>query len=185
LLVGLFIPSYVPYFSWKITHTRHRRFTGHIEKDTVFVPYMEEKYSAKIIKAGGLGKVLEDAPLMTALSLLGHQLFGFSIYLLFNVSAGKGSIPLTNAGMDITASHFNPHGKLFIPSKILQVVLFDTGIALVVYILALVDKKKGLEKSSAISFHAIYVGQLSDATCSCHHVKSERMTSHHHQLGLN
>lgn len=138
LLVGLFIPSYVPYFSWKITHTRHRRFTGHIEKDTVFVPSTEEKYSAKIIKAGGLGKVLEDAPLMTALSLLG-QLFGFSIYLLFNVSAGNGSIPLTDAGMDITASHLNPHGKLFMPSQILQVVLSDIGIAVTVYILALVD----------------------------------------------
>jgi omega-6 fatty acid desaturase (delta-12 desaturase) len=76
--------------------------------DTVFVPCTERKYSAKVMKAGGLDELLEDAPLMTALSILEHQPFGFPMYLLFNASVWNGSIPLTNAGIGITASQFKP-----------------------------------------------------------------------------
>ena len=48
--VGWVIHSFliVPYFSWKPTHTRHHRYTGHIEKGTVFVPWTDDELAKKL-----------------------------------------------------------------------------------------------------------------------------------------
>ena len=100
LLVGLFIPSYLSHTSLGSLPMRVTITSLVIWKWILFLFLApERKYSAKVVKAGGLGELLEDAPLMTALSLLEHQTFGFPMYLFFNASVWNGSIPLTNAGI--------------------------------------------------------------------------------------
>lgn len=39
----------VPYFSWRISHARHHRYTGHITKDVVFVKETEDDIKAENI----------------------------------------------------------------------------------------------------------------------------------------
>ncbi|OQD87721.1 hypothetical protein PENANT_c005G02314 [Penicillium antarcticum] len=132
-----------PYFSWKINHACHHRSTGHMEKHTVFVPSTKEEYSLKTPKAEGVHELREDAHLMTALRLSGHQLLGFLMYLLINISAGSGSIPPTKAGLGSFASHLYPLGNLFISSQKVKVVVSGLSIATMVHPLALVGQRIG------------------------------------------
>ena len=120
----------VPYYSWKITHARHHRYTGHITKDAVFVPDTEEDLMAK--NPSRLERLLdmaEETPILTLLRLLQHQLIGWQVYLLFNYTAGKESLPSNGkptSGKDM--SHFTTSSQLFLPSQKLLVVLSDIGL---------------------------------------------------------
>ncbi|KAA8642514.1 hypothetical protein EYZ11_011585 [Aspergillus tanneri] len=117
----------VPYFSWKITHARHHRYTGHMEKDTVFVPWTDKELAAKKnVRIEQLKHLAEETPIVSFGQLVGHQLFGWQLYLLLNVTAGTKSWPgETKTG---PASHFNPVGAIFRRSQWIQVVLSDLGL---------------------------------------------------------
>ncbi|PYI09749.1 oleate delta-12 desaturase [Aspergillus sclerotiicarbonarius CBS 121057] len=131
----------VPYFSWKITHARHHRFTGHMEKDTVFVPPTEDQYaSRKRTSIPKLKEMGQDAPIVTLLTLVGHQLVGWQMYLFLYKTGGKSSTP--RRGHD-TSSHFNPHGLLFTPDQQWQVVLSDLGLLLMAGVLCYIGAKIG------------------------------------------
>ncbi|OKL61999.1 hypothetical protein UA08_02916 [Talaromyces atroroseus] len=137
----------VPYFSWKITHARHHRYTNNIEKDTAFVP--ETWKSAKIpetsssttaspMPLGGnlaaWGEMIHDTPIYTTFSLLRHQLLGWQAYLLFYVTAGSDSIPSSSGvatSKSSVQSHFDPFSALFRPSQRHLIVLSDLGLILV------------------------------------------------------
>ncbi|KAF4544382.1 Oleate delta-12 desaturase [Lasiodiplodia theobromae] len=99
----------VPYFSWKITHARHHRYTGHMEKDVVFVPRLHQEGKSPS-RFAHLSHLAEDTPAYTLLHLLGHQLMGWQIYLLFNITAGKNSLPKNGNRRQLlpNASHFDP-----------------------------------------------------------------------------
>jgi omega-6 fatty acid desaturase (delta-12 desaturase) len=139
-----------------------------MEKDTVFVPCTAAEYKVKT-KAGTIGELLEDAPLATALRLLGHQLFGFPMYLLFNLSAGSDSLPTPKTGMGVPTSHFSPLGGLFMSSQWVHVVLSDLGIVATFYILASVGQRIGLE--NVLLFYAmpyVWVNHwIGKKPCSC------------------
>ena len=47
--IGWILHSYliVPYFSWKFSHAKHHKATGHLTKDMVFIPYTKEEYLEK------------------------------------------------------------------------------------------------------------------------------------------
>lgn len=67
----------VPYFSWKISHGKHHKATGHMERDMVHVPRTREQYSTQFkISFDKLSEVSEEAPLASLLLLFGRQLFG-------------------------------------------------------------------------------------------------------------
>lgn len=115
----------VPYFSWKITHARHHRYTGHMEKDTVFVPWTDKELAAKKnVRLEQLKHLTEETPIVSFVQLVGHQLFGWQLYLLMNVTAGPKSWPARSA------SHFNPFGGLFTRGQYLQIALSDLGLLL-------------------------------------------------------
>ena len=40
----------VPYFSWKISHGKHHKATGHMERDMVFLPKTREEYASRLGK---------------------------------------------------------------------------------------------------------------------------------------
>lgn len=135
----------VPYFSWKYTHARHHRYTGHIEKDVVFVPEVKEK-----LKVGNeallrtLMHHAEETPIWTLLRLVRHQLFGWQLYLLLNVTAGEKSLPegkMRSQGS--VQSHFAMFGQLFSSTQRWCVLLSDGGILLTLSILYLVAGQLG------------------------------------------
>ncbi|PWY66003.1 hypothetical protein BO70DRAFT_400953 [Aspergillus heteromorphus CBS 117.55] len=121
----------VPYFSWKITHARHHHYSGHMEKDTVFVPPTEEQYaSRKGIDIPALKELGQDAPLLTLLTLVGHQLAGWQMYIFLYSSGGKDSVGRGRAQEGDALNHFNPHGRLFTLEQRWQVVVSDLGLLL-------------------------------------------------------
>lgn len=123
----------VPYFSWKITHARHHRYTGHLEKDVVFVPKVYHELQKPQSKQNRLQALLhhaEDTPLVTLVKLLHHQLLGWQVYLFFNVTAGKQSLPRTGRASSVaSSSHFNPLSVLFLKTQRWQVLASDAGLA--------------------------------------------------------
>ncbi|KAK1624254.1 hypothetical protein BDP81DRAFT_464797 [Colletotrichum phormii] len=82
----------VPYFSWKYTHRRHHRFTGHATRDVAFVPAMKPADSDRDMFPPSAPMEESDVPIVQVVSLMGQQLLGWPLHVLFNVSAGKDSL---------------------------------------------------------------------------------------------
>ncbi|KAJ5180975.1 Oleate hydroxylase FAH12 [Penicillium capsulatum] len=123
----------VPFHSWKITHARHHRYHGHIDKDTVFVPPTEsELKDQNSTLYTRFVELVEETPLYHAITLLGHQLFGWQLYMLFNVSAGNKSLPSKGTGIQkFRDSHLDPLGSLFTSSQAHLIALSDLGLLIV------------------------------------------------------
>ncbi|PYH94536.1 oleate delta-12 desaturase [Aspergillus ellipticus CBS 707.79] len=120
----------VPYFSWKITHARHHRYTGHMEKDTVFVPTTEEQYaSMRGIDISTLKEAGQDAPLITLLTLVVHQLVGWQVYIFSYATGGKSTARGEVTEKD-APNLFNPYGLLFTREQQWQVVVSDISVLL-------------------------------------------------------
>ncbi|KAH9991419.1 fatty acid desaturase-domain-containing protein [Xylariaceae sp. FL0662B] len=124
----------VPYFSWKFSHARHHRFTGHMQKDMAFVPKTTPSSVAQSLgrSLSSLinAEVLEDAPLITLLRLIGQQLAGWQVYILFNATSGDDSMQRKDVPW-WRRSHFDPFSGVFRPSEALYVLISDFGLALV------------------------------------------------------
>ncbi|KAF4550298.1 Fatty acid desaturase-like protein 1 [Elsinoe fawcettii] len=116
----------VPYYSWKITHARHHRYTGHIDKDPAFSPVKESELPEHTHADHDMW---EDAPIVSIFQFLTHQLFGWQLYLFFNVTAGTESGPASHSGKP-TGSHFNPYSDLFEAHQRVRILISDLGLAL-------------------------------------------------------
>ncbi|KAI0836621.1 fatty acid desaturase-domain-containing protein [Hypoxylon sp. FL0890] len=124
----------VPFFSWKFSHARHHRFTGHMQKDMAFVPKTSPSYFVRSV-GGVLSsiidlEVLEDAPLVNLIRLLGQQLGGWQVYILMNATAGEDSMQNQDAKW-WRRSHLDPFSGVFRPQEALYVLISDLGLALV------------------------------------------------------
>ena len=121
----------VPYFSWKYTHARHHRYTGHIEKDVVFVPHVKEHLEVgNEALLRNLMHHAEETPIATLVRLIKHQVFGWQSYLLFNVTSGEKSLPegkLRSQGG--VQSHYAV-GELFTSTQRRGIILSDVGLCL-------------------------------------------------------
>ncbi len=128
-VVGFFTHSslMVPYYSWKFSHHRHHKFTGHMEKDMAFVPKTQHDYEQRQFTLNM--EYLEDTPVFQAISLIFHQLFGWIFYLLFNVSAGSDSHQKPTSSF-LGRSHFDPTSAVFRRSEAPFIALSDIGLAL-------------------------------------------------------
>ncbi|KAJ5676265.1 hypothetical protein N7462_009162 [Penicillium macrosclerotiorum] len=127
----------VPYFSWKITHSRHHRYTGHMEKDTAFVPITKEDFAEKHgVHTNAVGGLMQDTPVMTLVHLIGHQLVGWQLYLFLYETGGKCSIPVSqgDAAQIGSLSHFDPSSPIFTRKQRSVILLSDLGILIMAII---------------------------------------------------
>lgn len=139
-IVGWIVHSalLVPYFSWQMSHSKHHKATGHLERDMVFVPRTREQQATRLGKlVHELSELTEETPIYTLLLLFGQQLIGWPNYLLTNVTGhnyhekqregrGKGK----HNGLGGAVNHFDPRTPLFENKDAHLVVLSDIGIAL-------------------------------------------------------
>ncbi|KAI4086490.1 MAG: hypothetical protein LQ344_007503 [Seirophora lacunosa] len=151
--VGWFCHSalLVPYFSWKISHGKHHKATGHLERDMVFVPKTRDEYASNIgYYAHELSELMEETPLVTAGSMLGQQLVGWPLYLIANVtghnyherqSEGRGKGKQNGFGGGV--NHFDPSSPLYETRDGKLILLSDLGLAITGIVLFLVGKHFG------------------------------------------
>lgn len=133
----------VPYFSWKISHGKHHKSTGHMERDMVFLPKTREVYASRVgRKVHELTELTEEAPLVTALILLGRQLIGWPLYLIQNNTGhnyhdrqieGRGVGKRNGAGGGV--NHFSPSSPLFEAKDAKYIALSDLGLGLMAILL--------------------------------------------------
>lgn len=151
--VGWFCHSalLVPYFSWKISHGKHHKATGHIERDMVFIPKTRQEYATRLGKlAHEVAELTEETPIFTAGKMLGRLLAGWPVYLISNISGhdkherqseGKG-VGKKN-GFFRGVNHFNPNSPLYERKDEKLIVLSDVGLLITGTILFFIGKKFG------------------------------------------
>lgn len=141
----------VPYFSWKISHGKHHKATGNVERDMVFVPKTREQYATKVGKlVHELTELMEETPIATAGDLLGQQLAGWPLYLISNITGhdnhekhleGKG-IGKKN-GWFSGVNHFNPMSPLYEKKDEKLILASDVGLLITATVLYLVGSNFG------------------------------------------
>jgi omega-6 fatty acid desaturase (delta-12 desaturase) len=152
--VGFVIHSalLVPYFSWKISHGKHHKAAGHMERDMVFVPRTRSEYARRArLAVGDLSEAAEEAPLFSLLFIFGRQLFGWTIYLLAN-NTGHNYHQRQPEGRGIGnqngwfggVNHFDPRSPLFESKDAKWIVLSDVGVCAALACLGALIRSYGL-----------------------------------------
>ncbi|RFU24230.1 hypothetical protein B7463_g12106, partial [Scytalidium lignicola] len=153
----------VPYFSWKISHGKHHKATGNMERDMVFVPKTRAQYASRIGKAiHELNELTEETPIATLLHSIGQQLFGWQMYLFANVTGhnhhegqregrGKGK----QNGLLYGVNHFNPNSPLYEAKDAKWILVSDIALAIVITILFKLCQTFGLA-NMAVWYFAPY-----------------------------
>ncbi|KAI1496828.1 fatty acid desaturase [Biscogniauxia marginata] len=141
----------VPYFSWKISHGKHHKATGHMQRDMVFVPRTREERASRLGKmVHELSELGEETPIVTFVSLLGQQLVGWPNYLLTNITGhncherqsegrGKGK----KNGLFGGVNHFDPRSPLYEAKDAKLILLSDLGLAITIGVLVLLGNSFG------------------------------------------
>lgn len=141
----------VPYFSWKISHGKHHKATGNMERDMVFVPKAKEVFASRYgYMLNELSELAEETPIATAFHLFYQQLGGWPAYLLTNVtghnhhekqSEGRGKGKANGFGGGV--NHFNPSSPLYESKDAKLILLSDLGILLAGSIIFVLGQKFG------------------------------------------
>lgn len=138
----------VPFFSWKLSHSKHHKATGHMERDMVFIPKTRQEYISKTSSTlQTLAELGEETPIVTATNVILQQLLGWPMYLISNVTGqryqseerGKGKV----RGWITNANHFNPSSPLYEQKQAHLIIYSDIGLAITSYLLYLGIQKWG------------------------------------------
>ncbi|RDA91112.1 hypothetical protein CP533_6684 [Ophiocordyceps camponoti-saundersi (nom. inval.)] len=141
----------VPYFSWQISHSKHHKATGNMERDMVFVPRTREQQTSRfgsVVRE--MGELAEDTPAFTLLMLIMQQLIGWPNYLFTNVTGhdyherqreGRGKGKKNGFGGGV--NHFDPRSPLYEQKDAKLIVLSDIGIGLTVTALIMLGNRFG------------------------------------------
>jgi omega-6 fatty acid desaturase / acyl-lipid omega-6 desaturase (Delta-12 desaturase) len=126
----------VPYFSWKISHGKHHKATGNIERDMTWNPKTREQAASNFgVLAHQIHELTEETPIATVIQLVAQQLFGWPMYLMTNVTSnnnherqpegrGKGK----QNGWFGGVNHFNPSSPLYEAKDAKLIFFSDLGL---------------------------------------------------------
>lgn len=141
----------VPYFSWQISHSKHHKATGNMERDMVFLPRTRAQHATRVGRlVHELSELAEETPVYTFMNLLGQQLIGWWNYLLTNVTGhnnherqreGRGKGKKNGFGGGV--NHFDPHSPLFENKDAHRILLSDLGLAIAISALVYLGKTFG------------------------------------------
>lgn len=141
----------VPYFSWQISHSKHHKATGNMERDMVFLPRTREQHATRVGRlVHELSELAEETPVYTFMNLLGQQLIGWWNYLLTNVTGhnnherqreGRGKGKKNGFGGGV--NHFDPRSPLFENKDAHRILLSDLGLAIAISALVYLGKTFG------------------------------------------
>ncbi|KAK4927314.1 hypothetical protein LTR66_016301 [Elasticomyces elasticus] len=141
----------VPYFSWKISHGKHHKATGNMERDMVHVPKTRDEFATRMGKlAHEIHELTEETPIATALDLFTQQIGGWPVYIMSNITGhnnhenqregrGKGK----RNGWFGGVNHFNPSSPLYEAKDAKLILLSDLGLAIVGSVLLYLGHKFG------------------------------------------
>jgi omega-6 fatty acid desaturase (delta-12 desaturase) len=140
----------VPYFSWKISHGKHHKATGNMERDMVFLPRTREEHATRTgYLLHEMHELMEETPIYTAAHMIVQQLGGWPMYLIQNVTGhnnhekqpeGKG---IGKKNGDGSVNHFFPSSPLYEKKDEHLILLSDLGLAITASVLAYVGKTYG------------------------------------------
>jgi omega-6 fatty acid desaturase (delta-12 desaturase) len=126
----------VPYFAWKISHGKHHKATGNMDRDMVFRPKTREEYSSTIgRKMHEISELMVETPIATLIQMVGQQLFGWPLYLIANLTGhnvhekqveGKGKGKKNGFGGGV--NHFFTSSPLFERKDEKLILLSDAGL---------------------------------------------------------
>ncbi|GAB7351305.1 hypothetical protein MBLNU459_g1720t1 [Dothideomycetes sp. NU459] len=141
----------VPYFSWKISHGKHHKATGNMERDMVFVPKTRQEYATRMgFYVHELSELMEETPIATATHMIAQQLGGWLMYLSTNVTGhnnhhkqleGKG-VGKKNGYLG-GVNHFNPTSPLYEKKDEKLILLSDLGLLITGTVLYFLGQKFG------------------------------------------
>ena len=141
----------VPYFSWKISHGKHHKATGNMERDMVFVPQTRTSYASNVgVMMHELSELTEETPIATLMHVIRQQIGGWPVYLLANVtghnfherqSEGRGNGKKNGFGGAV--NHFDPQSPLYESKDANLIILSDIGLLLTGSLLFFVGKSYG------------------------------------------
>ncbi|KAF6809365.1 fatty acid desaturase [Colletotrichum sojae] len=141
----------VPYFSWQISHSKHHKATGHMERDMVFVPRTREQHATRAGRlVHELAELTEETPAFTFLMLVLQQLVGWPNYLMTNVTGhnyherqreGRGKGKKNGFGGGV--NHFDPSSPIFEAKDAKLIVMSDIGLAITISALVYLGKNFG------------------------------------------
>jgi len=122
-VVGLVLHSIllVPYHGWRISHAKHHRSTGDIERDEAFVPL-------RLSEVRELKKDENPTLLMLVINTFLMFAVGWWVYLCFHTTGRK---------YERHTDHFNPSSPLFGPKHYWMIILSDFAILFVLASLVL------------------------------------------------
>ncbi|KAL2062622.1 hypothetical protein VTL71DRAFT_5694 [Oculimacula yallundae] len=129
-VTGLIIHSFlfVPFHSWRITHSTHHKNTNNLDKDIAFVPNLKAAHEEAHATHSKLRDYVEDMPIMALTHLFFHQLIAFPVYLTINNFA----LARMNVFPWWTRSHFylGADGPNFKPMHKMDILISDICIAI-------------------------------------------------------
>lgn len=141
----------VPYFSWKISHGKHHKATGNMDRDMVFVPKTRDVYATRVGKmVHEISELTEETPIATAIHMVAQQLGGWLMYLTTNVTGHNNHHKQTEGkgvgkknGYFGGVNHFNPSSPLYEKKDEKLILLSDLGLALMGTALYFLGQKFG------------------------------------------
>lgn len=141
----------VPYFSWKISHGKHHKATGNMERDMVFVPKTLDVYASRVGKlAHEVAELTEETPIATAIHMVAQQLGGWIMYLTTNVTGHNNHHKQTEGkgvgkknGYFSGVNHFNPASPLYEKKDEKLILLSDLGLIITGAVLYFLGQKFG------------------------------------------
>ncbi|KAK3899281.1 delta-12 acyl-CoA desaturase [Staphylotrichum tortipilum] len=152
-LIGWILHSalLVPYFSWQLSHSKHHKATGNMERDMVFLPRTREAQATRLGRmVHELSELTEETPIATFIHLIGQQLIGWWNYLLTNVTGhnnherqreGRGKGKKNGYGGGV--NHFDPRSPLYENRDAAYILLSDVGLAITISALVYLGKTFG------------------------------------------